>query len=132
MTNNFLIKIFFVLLSSLFLYSCAKEEIAVTGPTGNSPFIGSYEFRFTVGLSGNGTLVIDDNGNFNSTINIDNLSYRPTLKGSVLNNGIIDGKFYQDTTQVGTLHGQMYLSDNSSGICMLNGSSALWTARYIY
>lgn len=130
--KSIVFKISFVFFAAVFFYSCAKEDELVTTSNFHSPFTGSYQFRFNVGLSGNGILVVDNEGNFKMPITISGISSSLIAKGVVLNSGVITGNFYADTSSIGTLQGQLLNPYSSAGSSDIQGNFGYWVAVYIY
>lgn len=132
MIKNIFFNIAFLFLAAVFFYSCAKEDELVTTSNFHSPFTGSYQFRFNIGLTGNGILVVDNEGNFQMPITISGVTSPLVAKGIVLNSGIITGNFYADTTSIGTLQGQLLNPYSSAGSSDIQGNFGYWVAVYIY
>lgn len=130
--NKIFYRIFFLFLSAVFFYSCAKEDDITNSTSSHTPFTGTYRFTFTTGASGGGTLTVNNDGSFNSpmSINFSGSSVNVDVKGNVLNSGILSGQVYRDTTSIGVLSGQI-LSNQGSGN-YIGESVALWTLTYIY
>ncbi len=132
--NKIWLNIFFFVLSSVFFFSCAKEDITVTNSAFHSVFSGSYRFKFNTGMSGNGILTVDEEGNIKlpMSISVSGMSYNVNINGNVKNSGILNGEIYRDSVSIGTLEGQLYIPGEGGGSSTINGSFGYWTAMYIY